>query len=686
MIRDRTIALSKLVRWNGNVRTTQASTEDDIGLAASIRAHGMIQSLLVRASTTRKKMFEVGAGGRRLTAAQAIAKSGGDPEMPIPCRVAEGEDATDERFTEMSIAENTERTDLHFCDEIRAFARHRASGATVSGIATRFGIAERRVRQRLKLASCADEVLDAHRDGVIDRPTLEAFSLAHDTDEQRRLLERLEGQTIDVWTVRQNIVGNKMNARHPIARYVGVDSYVDAGGPVTEDLFPASDEEALWIGEPERMRTLAQACLDDSADRLRAQGWAWVETDLAGTHQGAATFDRTIGTLDEHDTEELAGYEKTLNEAVDHKTRYNAESAMLVARERLEPRRRYDTETMAKCGVVVSIDGRGNETVVRGLMRPENLDRRNDTPPDEQGATANADTEAAQALPAGAIADLRYMRSEVLRLAIADDAALARDLVTFQLVRTLVGPGPWGRTIGFTIDGGARGCAAWCERAGIEGWSAKHGVPARERVTRATAPWAQHERAEAWTALRSAPEAARKALHAACVASLCMPKLATDPDAQAEIEAIAATIDWSAHVRPSARHFWGRLKREQMLDTAGAVLGDAWRKAHASTNRTALAERLEAIFAGAVDPGEDGLDAAAIEAARTWTPPGIAPLETRLLASELDEVGDTRDEHGADECPAESEAQADSEHEEAQEPEPRRLPPFVRLVASAAPG
>ena len=61
-----TIPLNKLAAWSGNVRKTGADT-GLAELAASIAAHGLLQSLVVRKD--KKGKFAVVAGRRRLRAA-----------------------------------------------------------------------------------------------------------------------------------------------------------------------------------------------------------------------------------------------------------------------------------------------------------------------------------------------------------------------------------------------------------------------------------------------------------------------------------------------------------------------------------------------------------------------------------------------------------------------------------------
>lgn len=66
------IPLTKLTAWKGNVRKTQNKASID-ELAASIKAHGLQQSLVIKKDGRK---FAVAAGGRKLLALQQLAKAG----------------------------------------------------------------------------------------------------------------------------------------------------------------------------------------------------------------------------------------------------------------------------------------------------------------------------------------------------------------------------------------------------------------------------------------------------------------------------------------------------------------------------------------------------------------------------------------------------------------------------------
>ena len=84
------IPLTKLTAWEGNVRKVQNKASID-ELAASIKAHGLQQTLVVKKDGRK---FAVVAGGRRLLALQQLAKAGDiDAGYEVPCRITAAEDA-----------------------------------------------------------------------------------------------------------------------------------------------------------------------------------------------------------------------------------------------------------------------------------------------------------------------------------------------------------------------------------------------------------------------------------------------------------------------------------------------------------------------------------------------------------------------------------------------------------------
>src|SRR5665213_1485609 len=95
------IPLNKLTAWDGNVRKTAGADTALAELAASIAAHGLLQSLVVRKDKRGK--YAVVAGRRRLLALSSLVQAGKiEADIPVACHVI-GEDQS---AAEVSLAEN----------------------------------------------------------------------------------------------------------------------------------------------------------------------------------------------------------------------------------------------------------------------------------------------------------------------------------------------------------------------------------------------------------------------------------------------------------------------------------------------------------------------------------------------------------------------------------------------------
>jgi ParB family transcriptional regulator, chromosome partitioning protein len=146
-----------------NVRKTPATEAEDAELEASIRAKGILQNLIVHSTgIDGKGVYLVDAGGRRLAILQKLAAEGviDAKGYKVPCKIEQPEDAI-----ETSLAENTIRAAMHPADEFVAMAALNDTGEAIDAVATRFGVSERHVRQRLRLGKLAPELLDAFRAG-----------------------------------------------------------------------------------------------------------------------------------------------------------------------------------------------------------------------------------------------------------------------------------------------------------------------------------------------------------------------------------------------------------------------------------------------------------------------------------------------------------------------------------------
>lgn len=129
---------------------------DMADLAASIRAQGVIQPLLVRKDDTG---YELIAGERRLRA----AKMAGLPKVPVVVK-----DITHAEMLEMSIVENIQRADFNPIEEANAYHRLMTEfGLTQDQAAERVGKSRSAVANFLRLRQLADAIQTSIIEGAI---------------------------------------------------------------------------------------------------------------------------------------------------------------------------------------------------------------------------------------------------------------------------------------------------------------------------------------------------------------------------------------------------------------------------------------------------------------------------------------------------------------------------------------
>ncbi|MBY0562672.1 MAG: ParB/RepB/Spo0J family partition protein [Hyphomonadaceae bacterium] len=145
--------------------------EDELGeLAASIRAHGVLQPILVRPIAGGK--FEIVAGERRWRAAQRA----GLHSIPAVVR-----DLNEVEVLEIAIVENVQRTDLNPIEEAQGFhALIERFGRTQEEIAEAVGKSRPHIANMLRLLKLPEDLQDMVRDGRLSAGHARAILTAPD--------------------------------------------------------------------------------------------------------------------------------------------------------------------------------------------------------------------------------------------------------------------------------------------------------------------------------------------------------------------------------------------------------------------------------------------------------------------------------------------------------------------------
>ena len=369
------IPLTKLKVWEGNVRKIYAD-EAVNELAASIAAHGLLKSLIVRKVESGE--YAVVDGGLRLRALQRLAKKGTlKKNLPIACSVLSGK----ANATEISTGTNM-HAPMHPADEFEAFQELVEKGIPVADVAARFGVTETVVQKRLRLARVSPVLLSCFRKGDMTLEHLMAFTVTNDHAAQERVWNELpEWRKQYPNSIRAALTQNEITAQDVRARFVTLKDYEKAGGAVRRDLFSEGDE-GVFIEDAVLLERLVAEKLEKAANAVRKEGWKWVEvrSSFEPEEWSACTRRyperaplpaeqrREVDALT-HEAESLEERDELDDEQQERLDSIQERIEELDSREPVWP-----PETLAIAGAVVTLGGNGKAVVERGFIRQE--DRR----------------------------------------------------------------------------------------------------------------------------------------------------------------------------------------------------------------------------------------------------------------------------------------------------------------------
>ena len=676
----REIPLSMLALAPENVRKTPPDPRADAELKASIAALGLLENLVVRADDNDAERYAVVAGGRRFRAMQALVEDKVlDADHPVPCQVRSG----DADSSELSLAENVIRVPMHPADQVVAFSELARAGQSVSAIAARFGASERIVEQRLRLGNAAPELLDAYRADEIDLEVLKAFAVTADRERQMAAWEQVVGQGYrpSAWQVKRLLTEERVPGGTAIARFVGVEAYEAAGGPVMRDLFARDDESGVWFEDPVLLAKLATDKLRAAADEL-ATRWKWARAMVEVSWDDTARYGRiepqpADPTPDEQaEIAKLEARQAELTEVDDEEWTAELVSEAEAIDTRLdeiqgavEARAVFRREDFAMAGCIVTVGHDGTMQVIQGLVKHEDMPEPEETggaSPAANGHGAHAATDGVQTggpgvhnsgssvstpmapprdresearkeagVGIGLADDLRHIRTALVKAHLAGDFEAAFDLALFQLGRSVFTTGYTPHALDIAIRETPDRPNIRMNDADFAGWSP--GETMLEDRSGLAMDWLEIEDdGQSFAALRALSEAEKQALFAACVARTVKPQLAFEPEARPELEATVARLDieFAKHVRPTADMLWSRINKSRILEIARAVLSPSWATARSKNRKPVLAEAMEAAFAAGEPPV--GVSPAMHAAALAWVPPGFAAFDTGGAVDEAD--------------------------------------------------
>ncbi len=580
------VPLSRLVlRPTGrNVRKTPCMSIPE--LAASIQRVGLLQNLIVIPASDGEH-YEVVAGGRRLAALKLLAeKHRISKEWEVPCLlVADGTART------ASLTENVQREVMHPADQFEAFAALVAEGRPIEDIAADFSVTPLVVQRRLKLANVSPRLMADYRADAVSLDQLMALAIIDDHAAQEAAFYDAPQWQRQPSALRERLTEREIDAyRHPLVRFVGLDTYEAAGGGVRRDLF-AEGDAGVYLTDAALLERLAQDRLAGIAATVRAEGWAWVDATPGVTHADLQAFQRAprerreptkreaqrIGRLQAR-MQELG---VALDAALDAEDKADAlqEEGETVG-EQLQALedglQDYAASVKAAAGAIVTIDRNGEAVIHRGLMREaeakalrtlerlrqgfggEDAENDDEGEDDEQPKTAAMSDRLAQRLSAH--------RTGALQIEVARHPQVALAALVHGMVQTVLQDRHYGHDqplgVNLKLQDRLEGMAP--------DWPESPAAVALRELQQAAGVALPEDSAELFAALLAKPQDELVRLLAVCVAvtvDVVTPR-ATPHQPGAEL-AQAVGLDMAAWWQPSAEGYFKHVPKAAILQVVG---------------------------------------------------------------------------------------------------------------------
>jgi ParB family chromosome partitioning protein len=375
------IPLSRLRPSSRNVRKSGGTSIPE--LAASIARVGLLQNLTVVLSPDGEH-YEVVAGRRRLAALKLLVKRRKlAKDHEVPCLLV-----PDAAARTVSLTENVQREAMHPADQFEAFAALIKEGRPIEDVAADFGVTPLVVQRRLKLANVSPRLLADYRADAVTLDQLMALAITDDHKAQESAFYDSPQWQRSPDALRDHLTQEEIDAgRDPVARFVGLDAYEQAGGGLRRDLF-ADEHSGVFLADAVLLDALARDKLAAVAEDVRAEGWGWVEAVPRATYADFHAFQRVRATRREPGKAEAkriakleaeqAQLQERLddeNEAISDDEAQALQDAMDAIGNDLDAIERkllvYPVGVVPMAGAVASLDSEGAVVVHRGLLREE---------------------------------------------------------------------------------------------------------------------------------------------------------------------------------------------------------------------------------------------------------------------------------------------------------------------------
>ncbi len=426
-------------------------------------------------------------------------------------------------------------------------------------------------------------------------------------------------------------------------RFVGLDTYQQAGGGIRRDLF-AEGDAGTYLTDTAVLETLVRDKLATLAEDVRAEGWAWVEAVPHLAYEERQAFQNAPRHRREPTTREarrIASLETRL-EKIDAELEEACDAEDEAKAEKLEQRRDqvvgelqdaedalqgYAPEVREVAGAIVTIDRNGEAVIHRGLLREaeakalRTLEKLRRGFGSAEGEAANDEHEDADDAPkAASLSDrlaqrLSAHRTAALQIEVARHPHVALAALVHGMVQTVLQPDAYG-------DGLPLGVRLTTQDR-LEGmapdWPESPAAVALRELQQVAGEALPEDSAELFAVLLAKSQDELVRLLAVCVAStvdVVTPRATVQQPGEELAQAVG--LDMAAWWKPTAEGYFKHISKAVILDAVAAF---------APESVTRLAKLKKADIASEAERLADGTG---------WMPaifkaegPEAAPAETQ---------------------------------------------------------
>ena len=395
--------------------------------------------------------------------------------------------------------------------------------------------------------------------------------------------------------LRERLTEREIDAAHALVRFVGLNTYRQAGGGIRRDLF-AEGDAGTYLTDTAVLETLVRDKLATLAEDVRAEGWAWVEAVPHLAYEERQAFQNAPRHRREPTTREarrIASLETRL-EKIDAELEEACDAEDEAKAEKLEQRRDqvvgelqdaenalqgYAPEVREVAGAIVTIDRNGEAVIHRGLLREaeakalRTLEKLRRGFGSTEGEAANEEHEDADDPPkAASLSDqlaqrLSAHRTAALQIEVARHPHVALAALVHGMVQKVLQDSYHGHDlplgVSLKVQDRLEGMAP--------DWPESPAAVALRELQQVAGEALPEDSAELFAALLAKSQDELVRLLAVCVAStvdVVTPR-ATPHQPGAEL-AQAVGLDMAAWWKPTAEGYFKHVSKAVILDAVGA--------------------------------------------------------------------------------------------------------------------